>query len=342
MGPAPGLTTERKTPMTRSHLLAAALLAGLAVPARAAEPDKLLPAGTDTVAIINVKQVLGSEIVKKYALEQIKQAIEGQDVKQLLTDLGLDPLKDIEKVVIASVDTKIGVQADPKLAFIAHGKFDADKMYKTAEAESKKKPDHISVIKEGAATLIKLQQSGGQTAVYATVVDNKTLFASNDKKAVGEVAGGATPAPVKKELADLIRKADEKDSVFTASLLKGKLKDFKLPGGGNLPVKLDDFEKALPNVETVTMSLRVDADVLAEVVIGMTDAAAATDMQKALDDLLKQLKPLAQLAGAAEPRAKPLTDILASVKVATKSKDVTLTGKVTGANIGQIINPNGS
>jgi hypothetical protein len=328
--------------MTRSpKLLAAALVVSLAAPARSAEPDKLLPAGTDTVAIINVKQILGSEIVKKYALEQVKQVLEGQDAKQLLGDLGLDPLKDIDNVVLASVDTKIGVQADPKIVFIAHGKFDADKIYKTAEAESKKKPDHISVIKEGAATLIKIQQPNGQTALYATVVNGQTLFASNDKKAAGEVAGGATPAPVKKELADLIRKAGEKDSVFTASLLKGKLKDVKLPAGGNLPVKLDDLEKALPNVETVTLAVRVDADVLAEVVIGMTDDDAATDMQKALDDLLKQIKLLARFA-AAEPRAKPLPDILDSVKIATKSKNVTLTGKVTGTNIGQFINPNGS
>ena len=85
-------------------LMGAALVLGLTTTARAAEPDKLLPADTDTVAVVNLRQIIDSDIIKKYALEQIKQLLDGQDAKQILTDLGLDPLKDVEKVVIGSVE----------------------------------------------------------------------------------------------------------------------------------------------------------------------------------------------------------------------------------------------
>ena len=78
--------------------LAAVFAATLVAPvARAAEPDKLLPAEADTVVFVNFKQILEADVVKKYALDQIKQALAGQDAKKLLEDMGLDPMKDIEK-----------------------------------------------------------------------------------------------------------------------------------------------------------------------------------------------------------------------------------------------------
>ena len=62
-------------------------------------------------------------------------------------------------------------------------------------------------------------------------------------------------------------------------------------------------------------------------------------MRNALDDLIKQVKPLAALAGAAQPQAKPLADILNSIKTSSKDKDVTVSGKVTSANIGKMMKP---
>ena len=72
------------------------------IPSRAAEPDKLLPADADTVVTVNIKQILDTDIIKKYALEQLKQALDGQDAKKLLTELGLDPLKDIDRIVVGA------------------------------------------------------------------------------------------------------------------------------------------------------------------------------------------------------------------------------------------------
>jgi len=54
---------------------------------------------------------------------------------------------------------------------------------------------------------------------------------------------------------------------------------------------------------------------------------------------MKQVKPLAQFAGAADPRLKPLSGILESVKTSSKNKDVIVSGKVTGNDIGKMINP---
>jgi hypothetical protein len=326
-------------------VLGAALVVGLTAPTvRAAEPDKLLPADADTVAVINIKQILDSEIVKKYVLEQMKQALEGQDAKKLLTDIGLDPLNDIEKLVVASMDTKFAPRSEPSFLLIVHGKFDAEKLYKTAEAESKKNADKFAMIKDGNTIMFKYQPDNGQPPIYATVVNDKTVVAASEKKYITsalKASDSAKPAPIKQELAALIKKMDEKTSVYAVSLLKGKFDELKLPGGGQLPVKLDGLEKALPNIETASVAIKIAGDVNLDVTLGMKDDDSAVDMQNVIDDLLKQLGPLAKLAGAADPRGKPLADILGSVKATAKNKDVVITAKVTGAQIGKMFTPKG-
>lgn len=323
-------------------LMGAALVFGLSNTARAAEPDKLLPADTDTVAIVNLRQILDSDIIKKYALEQIKQALDGQDAKKILEDLGLNPLKDVEKLVVGSVETQFKKGAEPKFLIIVHGKFDAEKLYKTAEAESKKDGSKLSLVKDGDTVMFKFEPGSGQGPVYGTVVNEKTVIAASDKSLITtalKTSDASKPAAIKKELAALITKLDDKASVSVASLLKGKLDEVKLPAGGGVPINLNGLQKAIPSIETVAATIKIGTDVVVDVTLGMKDEDAAGDMRNALDDLFKDLKPLVQGLGEFEPRAKPLADVLATIKITSKNKDVTLSGKVTGDNIGKMIKP---
>lgn len=321
--------------------LAALLVLGLAVPAaRSATPDKLLPANADTVASVNLRQILDSDIAKKYALEQVKQMLEGREAKQLITDLGLDPLKDIDRLVVATMDTS---KDNTKYLLIVHGSFDTEKLFRTAEAETKKNGDKFAMIKDGNTIIFKYQPENGDPPMYGTVVNDKTVIAASDKKLIADALAAEKngPAKLKPELGALIKKMDDKASAYAVSMVKGKFDDVKIPGGGNIPVDLSGFEKALPNAETISVSVRISVDVNLEVTLGMKDDDAATDMQNSVEDLLKQIKPLAALAGAADPRAKPLADILATVKTTAKNKDVVITGKVAGAAIGQMIKGDG-
>src|SRR4051794_26808628 len=88
--------------MARRLFAAAFLAVVVAAPVRAAEVDVLLPAETEAVMFVNVRQILDSDLVKKYALGQVKQALQGNENQKLLKDLGLDPLKDIDRVTVGS------------------------------------------------------------------------------------------------------------------------------------------------------------------------------------------------------------------------------------------------
>jgi hypothetical protein len=319
--------------LTRLGLATAFVVALAGAPvARAAEPDKLLPADADTVAYINVKQLLESDVVKKYALEQIKQTLAGQDVKKLLEDMGLDPLKDIETIwtglTIKGAD-------DTKGLVVAHGKFDREKLLKAAEAAAKKDGDKFSMVKDGNNTLFKFQPDQGNP-LYATVVDDTTVVAGTDKKLIATALTQQKVA-LSKELATLVKNTDAKASVFAVSVVKDKFNNVQLPA--QLPIDLSGFQKALPNTDTLSVVIKVTGDIKLEVTFGMKDDDAATDMGDAMAKLIDGIKGLVPLLAAADPKAKPLVDVVKTIKSDVKKKDVTIVGTVTGDNIGKMINP---
>jgi hypothetical protein len=312
--------------------LAAVFAVALAPAARAADPDKLLQSDADTVTYVNVKQLLESDVVKKYALEQIKQALAGQDAKKILEEMGLDPLKDVEKVWVGSSGKD---QSDMKALVVVHGKFDPDKLFKAAEAATKKDGDKFSMIKDGATTMFKFQPDQGNP-VYGTVVDDTTVVAATDKKLVA-AALTQKQTGVKGDLAALVKKMDEKATLFAVSVVKGKFDTVKLPA--QLPIDLSGLEKALPKTETMSIVIKVTGDISLEVVMGMKDDDAATDMGDAMAKLIDGVKGLVPLLAAAEPKAKPLVEVVKTFKSDVKKKDVTVTAKVTGENLGKMINP---
>ena len=173
-------------------LLGAALVVGALAAnsssTRAAEPDKLLPAEADTVVSVNIKQILDTDIIKKYALEQIKQALDGQDAKKLLTEIGLDPLKDIDRVVVGA---NIKGPADIKYLMIVHGNFDPEKLYKAAEEQSKVDADRFAMVKDGDTVIFKYTPENGENPVYGTVVNDKTVIAASDKKMIANALKAA-------------------------------------------------------------------------------------------------------------------------------------------------------
>ena len=126
-------------------LFAAALLAVAAAPVRAAEIDVLLPAETESVMFVNVRQVLDSDLVKKYALGQIKQALQGNDAQKMLKGLGLDPLKDIDRVTIGSWGKG---PEDMQAVAIVRGKFDPEKVLNAARDQAGKNADKMAIVEE--------------------------------------------------------------------------------------------------------------------------------------------------------------------------------------------------
>jgi hypothetical protein len=106
------LNQEVVNPMrTLSGLRAGLLFVAIGViaaPSRAADSDKLLPNDANFVVTINVKQMIASPLFKKLDDKfNLKDALKkNADAKQAIETIGIDPLKDIDQVVLAGSGAK--------------------------------------------------------------------------------------------------------------------------------------------------------------------------------------------------------------------------------------------
>lgn len=326
--------------MARRLFAAAFLAVVVAAPVRAAEVDALLPAETESVLFVNVRQILDSDLVKKYALGQIKQALQGNENQKMLKDLGLDPLKDVDRVTVGSWGKG---PEDMEAVAIVRGRFDPEKLFAAAKDQASKNADKMAIVEEkvGDKTykLVKITQDNQPKPFYVAVADEKTIVGANDKKLTTAILaaaekGNAKPS-LKKDLAALILKQDEKASVFACGLMEGKADN--VPGLNNIPgVNPEKFQKGLEKLKTFAMTMRLTDEVGLEVVMGMKDADAADDFGAEISNLIGTAKGFLPLLTQNQPNLKPLVDeVSKTLKSKVKDKDVSINLKVTAESIGK-------
>ena len=181
--------------MTWLPLLGLAALLSTSTPAwaekaaKAGNADKLVPAGSEMITVINVRQLLNAPIVKKYALAQMKAALAKEEkVTKPLQAAGIDPFKDVDTIVIAG---PAGPEFNKKGLAIVRGRFDLEKIGSTADAFAEKNEGKLKVLKEGDLRIYEAKNDKGDDKPgYLAFVDDKTLVISPAKEAVLEAAKG--------------------------------------------------------------------------------------------------------------------------------------------------------
>jgi hypothetical protein len=317
--------------------IVALLAASVSAPSRAAEVDSLLPKETEFVLQINVRQTLESDIIKKYALAQMKQTLEGKDAQKLLKDLGLDPMKDVDKVTMGAWGKD---KDDMNGVVIVRGTFDAKKIMDSAQTAAKDMADKVSIVKEGDLELIKFTGDQGKPG-YLAVIEGKPIIGGTDKKIVAAAVkasnDNAKPA-LSKELTALVLKQDTKASVFACGITEGKVGD--IPGDFSqlkaLGVDGDKIKAGLGKMSNLSLSVIVGKDVSVAIKLGMKDKDSADDFGAELAKVVTAAKTFLPLAGANQPLFKALIeDVSKTLDSVSKEKDVVVTVKVTAEAIGK-------
>lgn len=322
-------------------LLAVVMTAGLAATTRAADVDPLLPKETEYVVHMNFKQMLESDIMKKYAMGQIKQALQGEDLKGVLDTLGLDPLKDLEKATLG-----VWMKGEEtSMVGVIKGKFDTKKMYDGAKELAAKAKDKVELVTESVdgkdVTLVKMTQDSGKPA-FLTVADDSTVLLGSEKKyAVAALTAfnKKEKAKLSKELTALVLKQDDKASMYFCGVTEGKLKDIpasSFDGLKQVGVDGEKMKEQLEKMNTVAVTLNVGKEVKFTAIMGMKDADAAEEFNGTLDKLVDTAKTFLPLI-ANQPKNKALVDDLTkSLGVKAKDKDVTLSFALTAKAIGDL------
>ncbi len=311
--------------------LLALLAACLAAPARAGDMDKYLPADSEVVVNVNVRQLLDSPLVKKHALDLAREALKSVDMaEEVLKDLGFDPFKDLDRVLAASPG---GADKDRGL-LIVHGKFDRDKFKAKAEEAARTNGDILKIRKVPAGTgghhlVYQIDLPDHPLPYFVALADDNTLLASPGKDYVVDAlkkAGPKETAALKdKDLQALLEKVDGRQSVslaaVSAALKKGALADVP-----------EDLAAVLDKISAVGGGLTLGEDIKVEVVITAANAADAKQFRDSADQGLKlALAALAVLDQGKEsnPGIDLALEVVKSLKVSARGRVIAITGRVS-------------
>jgi hypothetical protein len=295
----------------------------VAAPARAVDVEALLPKESDAVVSINVRQLLDSDIIKKFALDIIKKGMrENQEAQRAFDALGLDPLKDFNRVTVG-----IGGEdaTDAKAVIVVEGKFDPKKINDTAAEFAQKKGEKIAVDKLDGKTIYKITGDNQPNPIFAAVLDANTIVLATTKEHLSrafQAAQGNVKSELKKDLAELVKNADPKATLYLAAATKGKL--------DKVPIPDPNVAKVLQDIESLTADLRVEKDVKLELVMAVKDDDVATALNGMVEEGLKQAQQFVPLIALQNPQLKPLGDMVNSIRTKAKGKSVVINAMLPG------------
>ena len=292
--------------------------------ARAVDP-KYLPADTEIVITLNVKQLLASELVKSHqAVEHLRAGLHanvpgGEEALKHLKQIGFDPLQDLHSVTVAMPPSK-----DPEAAFvILEGNFNAAKIKSTAEQLAKEKGDVIKITQAGAQTIFEITPPAEKKVFIALAGDKILLVSLISKQNLTEALGRGAPV-AKKQILDLLATTNPTQTasfVMTGSALVKLSED--------LPVPVQGADATLKAMTGITGALTVNKDVKFQLGVGMGDEATAKKLAEAANGGLFMVKGLAQQQIKDTPELAPVGDILNTLKVGAEATAVVLRGEIS-------------
>jgi hypothetical protein len=321
----------------RGGLLAVALFvpasAAQAAPApdeNAVKIDKYLPDDTGGVFVVDVKQILASKTFTKELKKQVEELLKLDQVQMVLKDTGFDPLKDIDRVVLAITPGAEGMSG-PFL--LVEGRFDAAKLTAKAADLAKQFP----IIKEIEIGKTKAYELGlpGQPA-YVALVDKGVFVLSASKPEMAETiekAGGKRKTEFKsKSLAKLIAKMDPQLAVNVACAGEmptgGSARS--VPGGGIVRMVRTLADEG---IDAVTGGVSVGEDIKGKIHFTTRDADTAKKLAAEFEVGLARMHEEIAREAVRNKDLAPVVEVVKTIKSSVNEQTITTEGKGTAASV---------
>ncbi len=305
---------------------------GQPLPLRAEAVDKLLPAETQMVMHLDMRQLQKSQLFKKHVQKPLREALkENEELKQLQEATGLDFLKDIHNVTVALTKLKIDItnprNVDPnsaELFVIVRGDFARDPLVKVM----KKNEDLESRRYQGYDIFITKEDDDGQRA-YICVADDGLILASNQRSRLQkslDTLQGSQPANVNKSLRTAIEGVPAGQTLWLAM---GEIPLLK-----ELAKQNDEAADALEKLVGLSLTIGVSDRVSVAVRAHGKDQDTAREFRAGFE----KIRGFLAFFAAQDPNFGPIVqDILNTVKTAAKDTTATLEFELTEETIQKIV-----
>jgi len=294
----------------------------------AADIDPLLPGDTQSYLSINVKAILDAPLFKSQLLGPLKDLLgDTPEAKDILGDLGFDPLKDLDRVLFAmpgGPDTDRGLM-------VAHGRFDEAKFRKKADDAAQDNDEILKVHKVTLApgvthTVWEVILPGQDSSIWVALASNKVLLASPGKDYVVDALKqhrAKKKATLKnKEFQAVVEKLDARPTVSIAVLGKSLVAAV----GDALPQGVTD---ALDKIEAIGGSLTVTNEIKLELLVATKEARSAEAIRDTLDRGAKFGMIGLALLTEGRKDLSLLLEVVKTIKFSGKGKVVGVSAKLT-------------
>jgi hypothetical protein len=298
--------------------LAALVVAGASAP-RASAQDKInvkkwALEGSEFVSVINVKQMLGSAVVKK-GIPEMKEALKNNEVaSSLLKEADLDPFKDIDSIVVSGTASK-----EPKLLAVIRGRFDVDKFHSAAQKVSKKNED-LKISTVGGTRLYEIA-ANDKTFVGAFANKNALVFTLNKDDTLAAIKTvGTREVRLNPSVISALGKLTGRESMVTALVINDEMK--------KALEKVPQAKEIAPKLENVNLTITLTDEANIAILVGTSDAKSAVRTSQ----LLRQLKSLAELMVLNNEDLPPgVGDVLGAIRINAERTTVVVSLKVDKA-----------
>lgn len=301
--------------LRRTPLLVLALTVAISAPVRAADEEKFLPDDAQAIFTFNIRQFLESELIKKLGLDDA--LTKNQEAQKTLSELGLNPLKDLERVIVAPTPQ------DDQTLLIIQGKFDATKLATKADVYAKEHKDTFKIHKSDGGTIYELKdldnlvplppQAQNQVnlkgkSVFLAVADGTTLVGSGSREAVTTAMAKAT---------------GKKKTTLQSKDLGGLLS--KMDGKSTMAIAVPGSMVGTEKVKHVLGGITVAGDVKIDARVAASDLDAAKEVSEQIKEALQTAQGLVGAFAAQQKALMPVVEILNGIKHEVKDKEVVLT-----------------
>jgi hypothetical protein len=272
----------------------------------------ILPADARFVMGFDVKRFAASPFYARYAAQR---GMKPEALRELEEKTGLDPSRDVERVVVAG--TGMGSVG---LALVT-GRFDLYKIGRTLETEGK---SH-GYSHEGV-TVYPFAHEGQPATAVAFLDETSLLFGRKEavEAAVASRTRGETPFKANAALVALlgtVRPGSTFWMVGDQSLLAGLPTSMPAPGAS-----ADGAAVSLPALQSLTVTGDLDPDVSLSIAGQAKDEPSA----KSLADVVRGLVALASLQAQQKPE---LQQLASAVTVATQETRILVSARIPYAMI---------
>lgn len=318
--------------------LGMAVALALLFPAHAvsAELDKFLPDDTKAVVSINVRQLVKSPIMRKYALKYLHEEMKRDVVQSVLGELDLNPIQDVHRVVLASSNSQVlfeplgrmidGKRPETHDLVIVHGKFQRDKIRKKVDELAKDNLVKIEKIagQDVGVTAIPEHYLGTNLTLYVAMPDDATFLVATGRNTMVDALekhSGKKESKLSPELRKLIESVDGEQSLWLVAqgaVLEKDLIDELLRNREHKENYVADVSFGLTITKELKLNVRMDVDTVDH----------AKDIDKHLRPGLNLLCGVAAWASLHEKYRDLMlvSEFLKTTRVVREDKRVAVTG----------------